>query len=126
MKYGDAAPRFLNLLRIALPVTAVLSIGHRITGVLLSLAIPGMIYLLGLSLSGPAAFERAAHAFDAEGVRVACALAVWAFAHHAFAGVRFLLLDLRVGIDRPTARASAWAVNLGGIAMLFLALIALL
>ena len=125
MKHGAAAPRFLDLLHIHLPVTAVLSIGHRIAGVLLTMAIPGMVYLLGLSLSGPDGFASAAGVFHGEAVRVACAFAIWAFAHHAFAGVRFLLLDLRVGIDRPAARASAWAVNLGGVAMLFLALITL-
>jgi succinate dehydrogenase / fumarate reductase cytochrome b subunit len=32
------------------------------------------------------------------------------FALHFFAGIRHLLLDIDVGIDRPSARRSAWLV----------------
>lgn len=119
MKHVNDAPRFLNLFRIHLPITAVLSIGHRIAGVLLALFIPLLIYLLDLSLRGHAGFAAAAGVFDGIGVRFICAVAVWAFAHHALAGIRYLLLDLHLGIDRPAARASAWTVSLGG-AMVFL------
>jgi succinate dehydrogenase / fumarate reductase cytochrome b subunit len=34
----------------------------------------------------------------------------WAFLHHFFAGLRYLLLDLQLGIALAPARASAWAV----------------
>ena len=56
-------PVFLNLLRIRQPVTAVLSILHRITGVLMVLLLPGLIYLLDLSLRGPAQFDQVAELF---------------------------------------------------------------
>lgn len=119
MKHVNNAPRFLNLFRIHLPITAVLSVGHRIAGVLLALSIPLLIYVLDLSLRGSAGYAAAVGLFDGTGVRFLTAVAIWAFAHHTLAGIRFLLLDLRLGIDRPAARASAWTVNLGG-AMVFL------
>ncbi len=34
----------------------------------------------------------------------------WAYAHHFFAGIRYLLLDVHVGSSKPAARASALAV----------------
>ncbi len=126
MKPNAKAPRFLNLLRIHMPVTAVLSIGHRITGALLAAAIPLSIYLLDLSLQGPAGYARAAQFFASPVTRFAAALAVWALAHHALAGVRYLLLDLQLGIARPAARGSARAVNVGGIVIFLLAAGALL
>ena len=43
-------PVFLNLIAIRLPVAGVMSIVHRITGVLMTLAVPALIYLLDLSL----------------------------------------------------------------------------
>ena len=46
-------PKYLNLLRIKMPVGAIASIGHRISGVCLFLCIPVLIYLLDLSLQGP-------------------------------------------------------------------------
>ncbi len=46
-------PVFLNLTQIQMPVGAVTSITHRITGILLAIGIPFGIYLLDLSLQGP-------------------------------------------------------------------------
>ena len=43
-----------------------------------------------------------------------CALVLaWALLHHLLAGIRFLLLDLEIGIEREQARVSAWLVNIG-------------
>jgi succinate dehydrogenase / fumarate reductase cytochrome b subunit len=44
-------------------------------------------------------------------------LLAWALAHHLLAGVRHLLTDISVGSTLSRARRSAWAVNLGGVAM---------
>ncbi len=126
MKHANNAPRYLNLFRIHLPITAVLSIGHRIAGVVLALTVPVLIYLLDISLQSQAGYAAAAGIFDGAGARFFTALVVWAFAHHALAGVRFLLLDLYVGIAKPAARASAWAVSLGGALVFLLAAAALL
>ena len=126
MKHNHNAPRYLNLLRIHLPVTAVLSIAHRLSGVLLAAAVPGLIYLLDLSLRGRDGYASAAALFHGTGARFAVALLSWALAHHALAGVRFLLLDLRLGIAKSAARGSAWTVNLGGVLVFFLAAAALL
>ncbi len=35
---------------------------------------------------------------------------IWAFLHHLIAGIRYLLLDLHIGVDKPAARTSALAV----------------
>ncbi len=126
MKHVNNAPRYLNLFRIHLPITAVLSIGHRIAGVILALIIPVLIYLLDMSLRSRTGYAAATGLFGGTGIRFATALVVWAFAHHALAGIRFLLLDLRVGITKSAARAGAWAVSLGGALVFLLAAAALL
>ena len=51
--HPDARPTFFNLLQIQLPVGALTSIVHRVTGVVLAVATPFAVYLLGLSLRGP-------------------------------------------------------------------------
>lgn len=126
MNPDTKAPRYLNLLRIHLPITAVLSIAHRVSGVVLAATVPLSIHLLDISLQGPQGYARAAAFFHGTGARLTALIAVWALAHHALAGVRYLLLDLQVGIARPIARRSAWAVNLGGIMIFLLATAALL
>ena len=43
-------------------------------------------------------------------VKVILAGLLWAFVHHFCAGIRFLLLDLHVGIEKEAARKSAGVV----------------
>lgn len=105
-------PRFLNLLLIRLPVGALTSIGHRISGVLLFLCIPLAAFLLDLSLQGPDGFEQAALILSMPGVRVIEVIVAWSLAHHFLAGIRYLLIDLEVGVDKAPARMTALAVNL--------------
>jgi succinate dehydrogenase / fumarate reductase cytochrome b subunit len=114
-------PVFLNLLKIRLPVAGVASFAHRVSGVLLFLLTPLALYLLDLSLRGPEGFARAAALLDAWPLRLALLVGAWALAHHLFAGIRFLLIDLDLGLERTVMRRTAWAVNLAGVAVVVLA-----
>lgn len=107
---GKARPVFFNLLRIRFPVTAVVSIAHRVSGVFLVVFIPALAYVLERVLAGPESFARLATLFDQPSVHVIVVFAVWALAHHALAGVRHLLFDMHFGVQLPAARTSAWAV----------------
>jgi succinate dehydrogenase / fumarate reductase, cytochrome b subunit len=113
-------PVFLDLWRIRLPVTGWVSILHRISGVLLVLTIPYAAYLFGLSLTGPQGFAAAGAVLDSVLVRLVLLVLAWSFLHHLFAGIRFLLLDLEVGIERPAARRSAWITITAAVAALVL------
>jgi succinate dehydrogenase / fumarate reductase cytochrome b subunit len=42
--------------------------------------------------------------------KVVLAGLIWAFVHHFCAGIRFLLLDLHIGIEKEAARKSAGIV----------------
>jgi succinate dehydrogenase / fumarate reductase cytochrome b subunit len=110
-----SAPVYLNLLRIQFPVGAVTSIGHRISGVLLFLAFPLLIWLLDLSLQDAAGFQRAGELLQSTPVRLFTVPVAWSLFHHLFSGIRFLLIDLDLGVQRMTARRSAWLVNLAGL-----------
>ncbi len=102
---------------------AVLSIFHRITGLLLFFpVVPGLLYLLQASVGSEAGYERV-HAFFAHpAAKAAVLLVTWAYAHHFFAGIRYLLLDAHVGPSRTTARNTALAVfALGALATLVVA-----
>jgi succinate dehydrogenase / fumarate reductase cytochrome b subunit len=106
-------PVFLNLLAIRLPAPGVMSIGHRVSGVALVVATPFLAHLLALSLRGPEGFAAAAAALDTGPARAAVVLLAWGLLHHLFAGVRYLLLDLDLGVELATARATAWIVLIG-------------
>jgi succinate dehydrogenase / fumarate reductase, cytochrome b subunit len=115
-------PVFLDLWRIKLPATGIVSILHRVSGVLMVLAIPAAAILLHLALSGPQGFETAAALLHNGLVRLALLILAWALLHHLFAGVRYLLLDLGIGLERPTARRSAWTAMVAAVAVLVVGL----
>ncbi len=119
MHEHNQRPVFLNLLRIHFPVTAVVSIGHRASGVLLFLAVPFAAWLLHLSLEGPEGYATAAAFLAGGGMRVVLLVLLWMLAHHFYAGIRYLLIDLDLGVDLATARRSAWAVIAAAILTLF-------
>ncbi len=114
-KMKDPRPTFFNLLHIALPVGALTSIAHRISGVLLALGIPFAVYLLDLSLRDAQGYARLATLDGSMAFRLPVILIIWAFSHHTLAGVRHLLSDVDVGARLPAARRSAWLVNCSAV-----------
>jgi succinate dehydrogenase / fumarate reductase cytochrome b subunit len=114
-------PVFFNPLQIQMPVGALTSIAHRVTGILLVLSIPFSVYLLDLSLQGPLGYAQVGAWFESFAFRATMIVLVWALAHHLLAGIRHLLSDIDVGSKLPAARRSAWIVNLGGLTVALLA-----
>ena len=105
-----ARPKHLNLFQIRQPVPAVVSILHRVSGAVLFLFL--WLFLAGLqkSIGSPEDYVALKSWLGNPLVKLVLLGLLWAYLHHAFAGIRHLALDLRWGIDLPKARASAWAV----------------
>ena len=114
-------PVFFNLMQIQMPVGALASITHRVTGIFLALSIPFGVYVLDLSLQSPQGYAQVIAWSEKFAFKVAAIALAWALAHHLFAGIRHLLSDIDVGSELPAARRSAWIVNLFGV---FVALLA--
>jgi succinate dehydrogenase / fumarate reductase cytochrome b subunit len=119
MTQKNRRPVFLDITRIHLPVTAVISIIHRVTGVLFFILTPLLIYLFDLSLSSLQGYDTVAGIFDHWGARLLIVILLWGFAHHFLAGIRFLLIDLDIGVSGKSSRVSAWWVTAGGLVVLF-------
>ena len=110
-------PVFLDLRHIAMPVGALTSIGHRISGVVLAVAVPVAIFLFAQSLRGETGFAWVTALSTHPAFKVAAVIAVWALAHHLLGGVRHLLSDFEFGSPLRSARKSAWFVNVAGVAV---------
>ncbi len=106
----DKRPVYLNLFKIHLPIAAVVSLAHRLSGLLMFLAMPFIVYLLDLSVQSSAGFDRVIAMLQQPLLLAVQILLVWALAHHLFAGIRFLLIDADLGVDRQAANYSAWLV----------------
>lgn len=99
-----------QLMQYRLPLAGIVSILHRISGFLLFLLLPFVLYLLDKSLLSEISFEYlkgfASHWF----VKLVILALAWAYLHHFVAGIRFLLLDIHVGLAKDSARKSSVAV----------------
>ena len=114
-------PTFLNVLRISFPVGSVTSFAHRVSGIVLALCTPVLIYLLDVPLHSAEDYDWVRALLDTLPAKALGLVAVWAFAHHFFAGIRHLLMDIDVGSSLLAARRSAWLVNIAGVAVSLLA-----
>ncbi len=101
-------PKYLSLtallFEIRLPLPGWVSILHRISGLLLFLAVVGLLYMVDRSLSSEAGFGAVRRYTGLPLVKVSLLVLIWAYCHHFCAGIRFLFLDLDKGVDLATAR----------------------
>ncbi len=103
-------PKYLNLVEIRLPLPGFVSILHRISGAGLFLMLPFLLYLFASSLGSPESFAAYKALVAHPLVKLILLGLLWAYLHHFCMGIRFLFLDLHIGLDLPTARATSWAV----------------
>ena len=116
---SDKRPVYLNLFKIRLPLTGIVSFAHRITGVLLFLALPFAVYLLDLSIESEESFAYVRSILDQPIMILVQIILLWSIAHHFFAGIRFLLIDAEIGVEKSQAKMGAWLVLLAEALTLF-------
>jgi len=103
-------PKNLDLTTIQLPLPGKVSILHRVSGAGLFICFPVLLWLFAASLGSAESFATFKALFSTLPAKVVLAGLIWAFVHHFCAGIRFLLLDLHIGIEKEEARKSAVAV----------------
>jgi len=103
-------PLWYNLSPLNLPLPGLVSIFHRVSGALLFLGLVWFLFLLDMSLSSEAGFERFRGYFAHPTVKTALLALLWAYLHHFCAGIRYLFLDIDRGVDLATTRKTSYAV----------------
>lgn len=107
-----------------LPLSAVLSILHRMTGVALFLGtIVWVWWLLGAAI-GDDAFASAQWFVGSWLGQIMLLGWTWSIFHHMGNGIRHLFWDIGKGYELETAHASGWAVVVFGVGMTLIAWIA--
>jgi succinate dehydrogenase / fumarate reductase, cytochrome b subunit len=102
---------FTDLPSYRLPAAGIVSILHRISGALMFVLLPFIIWMFDTSVSSEYSFARFKAAFNvgAGGVvlkLVALAL-IWAYLHHIIAGLRHLWMDVNHAVSKEFGRSSA-------------------
>ena len=104
-------PVNLNLISFKFPLPALVSIGHRVTGVLMFFLVPFALYMLQTSLvDSPASFIMS----NCLSCSFLWKMIIWAMfvvtAYHIIAGVRHLIMDFGIGESFSVAQRTAAAV----------------
>ena len=109
-------PQFRNiglsniLFSYRLPPAGRVSILHRVSGALLFLALPLIVSIFAMSIVSEAGFLALATITGFLPVKLIFLVLIWAYLHHFRAGIRYLTLDLHMGLDKVSAQKSAGVV----------------
>jgi succinate dehydrogenase / fumarate reductase cytochrome b subunit len=90
-----------QIVRYRLPPAGMVSIGHRISGALMFLLLPFVVWLFDVSLTSEVSYERFTSAYSAGLgglsawlVKLVTLGLIWAYLHHFIAGLRHLWMDM--------------------------------
>jgi succinate dehydrogenase / fumarate reductase cytochrome b subunit len=106
-----------QLIKYRLPWAGKVSILHRISGAALFLLLPFILYLFDQSLASELSFMQFQAFTDHFLVKLVCLGLIWSFLHHFCAGIRYLLLDLEIGVEKIAAQKSAIIVLVVSLAL---------
>lgn len=113
-------PEFRNIHALSdlptyrLPAAGIVSILHRISGAVMFLLLPLIVWLFDTSVSSEISFARFKAAFNvglgvAPGwfIKLLVLALIWAYLHHLIAGVRHLYMDMRHAVSKEFGKSSA-------------------
>lgn len=105
-------PKNLNLLTIRLPLNAMVSIMHRMSGVVLFLLLPIFLWQFQLSLTNQETYAQVMQFGRHWVIKLSLVMMAWPLCHHFYAGLRHLAQDMHWMTTLDTARLSSRLVLL--------------
>lgn len=103
-----------QILQYRLPPAGIVSILHRVSGAVMFLLLPFIVWLLDVSLSSEISYEQFTAAFGVgigfvPGwlVKLVVLALIWAYLHHFIAGVRHLWMDMTHSVTKELGHSSA-------------------
>ncbi len=114
-------PKHLALHQIKLPLPGIVSILHRISGLLLFIALPFLLLMLQYSLTSIETYTQLMDVMANPLLKLMLLGLLWALMHHFCAGLRYLAIDLHLVRDLAQARNSSKVVMVVSLALTILA-----
>ena len=114
-------PVNLDLRTIKLPITAYVSVLHRISGIILFFALAVMLYALDKSLSSAQGFSEMQQCLSSPLAKGVVWVILSALLYHLLAGIRHLLMDMGVGETLQGGKqGSQWVLVVAVVVILLL------
>jgi succinate dehydrogenase / fumarate reductase cytochrome b subunit len=129
-------PEFRNINALSdlpgyrLPPAGIVSILHRISGAIMFLLLPFIIWMFDTSISSDISFTKFTSAFSVGlwfipgwFMKLVALALIWAYLHHFIAGLRHLYMDINHAVSKEFGKSSALVtLGLGTFLTLVLAL----
>ncbi len=103
-------PVNLNLMTIRFPIPAIASILHRISGLLLFICIPFLLWALQTSLESAGSYQDLITYLSSPFSKFIIWVLFTSFIYHFFAGIRHLIQDIGFGESLKAGRSSAYLI----------------
>lgn len=116
----DTRPKNLNLFTIHFPIPAIVSILHRISGVILFFLIPIALWVLDRSLISGQDFDELHDFLTQPFIKFIVWGFISAFIYHFIAGIRHLFMDIHLGDELKSGRMTSWITI--GLTIIFMIL----
>ena len=100
----------LQIIRYRLPAAGVVSILHRVSGAMMFLLLPFILYLFDLSITSEISFDSLKGFTSHWFVKLLILAVSWGYLHHFCGGIRHLIMDAHIGLSKEEARKSAHMV----------------
>lgn len=117
MTMNKIRPKHLALHKIKLPLPGVVSILHRISGAVLFVALPLLLFILDQSLRSIETYTNLTEVLSHPILKLTLLGLMWAFLHHFCAGLRYLAIDLHLLSHISVARSSSKWVMLMSLSL---------
>jgi len=106
--------RLIDAVKYRLPAAGVVSILHRISGIVMFALLPLLIWLFDVSVTSEISYERFTATFSAGlgflpgwFMKLVALALIWSFLHHFIAGVRHLWMDATHSVSKQQGHSSA-------------------
>ena len=93
-----------------LPPSGIVSILHRVSGAVMFLLLPFVLYLFDRSLTSEISFGTFKAISSNWFAKLVLLVLLWSFLHHFVAGIRHLFMDMHIGVEKDTGRKTALSV----------------
>jgi succinate dehydrogenase / fumarate reductase cytochrome b subunit len=103
-------PKYYDLNLAHLPLPGIVSIFHRVSGLALFAMLPLLLWALQRALGSQQGYEQVASLLSHPIAKLALLGLAWLYAHHFWAGLRYLVMDMHWQVGKAQARRSALAV----------------
>ncbi len=108
--------RLIEALQYRLPIAALVSILHRASGMLMFFLLPFIVWMFDASVTSEVSYDGFASVFSAGigvvpgvAIKLVALALIWAYLHHAVAGVRHLWMDATHSVTKQQGHSSAVA-----------------